>query len=162
MKERREYFGGLLRSTREAAGLTQEELAERSGLSARAIGNLERGRARPRVDSLRRIVQALGVASREEAALVAAACPGVDPRGAAEGPAGPPSAGRLTDTEALLLLELLGGVDPGSWEPGVRAALLRACSGSPAAVRLAGVVLATVPSLPLEELTRRLDGLQPV
>jgi predicted ATPase/transcriptional regulator with XRE-family HTH domain len=36
-------FGDLLRQLRSEAGLTQEELAERAGLSARAISDLERG-----------------------------------------------------------------------------------------------------------------------
>jgi transcriptional regulator with XRE-family HTH domain len=36
-------FGLLLRSRRLDAGLTQEELARRAGLSARTVGDLERG-----------------------------------------------------------------------------------------------------------------------
>jgi transcriptional regulator with XRE-family HTH domain len=36
-------FGALLRRWRQAAGLTQEELAERAGLSRRGINDLERG-----------------------------------------------------------------------------------------------------------------------
>jgi DNA-binding XRE family transcriptional regulator len=41
-------FGSRLRQLREAAGLTQEELALRAGLSPRAISALERGeRQRP-------------------------------------------------------------------------------------------------------------------
>jgi transcriptional regulator with XRE-family HTH domain len=44
----RDGFGELVRSRRVAAGLSQEELAERSGLSVRAIRNIERARtARP-------------------------------------------------------------------------------------------------------------------
>ena len=39
-----ESLGDLLRRYRKAAGLTQEELAERAGLSVRAIANIERGR----------------------------------------------------------------------------------------------------------------------
>ena len=35
-------FGDLLRGYRVAAGVTQEELAERAGLSVRAISDLER------------------------------------------------------------------------------------------------------------------------
>lgn len=55
--------GSWLRLQREAAGLTQEELAERAGLSVRAISNLERDRTRkPHPDSLRRIVRSLGLA----------------------------------------------------------------------------------------------------
>jgi DNA-binding XRE family transcriptional regulator len=42
-------FGVLLRSLRERALISQEELAARAGLSVRAIGNLEQGRvAQPR------------------------------------------------------------------------------------------------------------------
>jgi transcriptional regulator with XRE-family HTH domain len=41
-------FGARLRGLREAAGLTQEELAERAGLTAKGISALERGaRNRP-------------------------------------------------------------------------------------------------------------------
>ena len=36
-------FGSLLRRYRLAAGLTQEELAERANLSVQGISNLERG-----------------------------------------------------------------------------------------------------------------------
>ena len=38
-------FGGQLRRHREAAGLSQEELAERAALTAKAISALETGRA---------------------------------------------------------------------------------------------------------------------
>ncbi|WP_246128134.1 helix-turn-helix domain-containing protein, partial [Amycolatopsis rhizosphaerae] len=38
-------FGALLLRHRQAAGLTQAELAERSGVSVRALRELERGRA---------------------------------------------------------------------------------------------------------------------
>jgi tetratricopeptide (TPR) repeat protein/transcriptional regulator with XRE-family HTH domain len=55
-------LGNLLCTCRRRAGLSQEELAERSGLSARAIGNLERGSARwPHPDSARRLADALGL-----------------------------------------------------------------------------------------------------
>ncbi len=36
-------FGAVLRRLRLGAGLTQEDLAEKSGLSARSISDLERG-----------------------------------------------------------------------------------------------------------------------
>ena len=46
-------FAELLRRARRAAGLSQEELAERAGLSARGISDLERGVNRaPRRDTL--------------------------------------------------------------------------------------------------------------
>jgi transcriptional regulator with XRE-family HTH domain len=55
-------FGDLLRRHREAAGLSQEALAARSGISADAIGLLERGqRRRPRADTIRRLATALGL-----------------------------------------------------------------------------------------------------
>ena len=38
--------GRWLRGQRIAAGMTQEDLSERSGLSVRAIADLERGRTR--------------------------------------------------------------------------------------------------------------------
>jgi non-specific serine/threonine protein kinase len=69
-------FGALLRGYRRAAGLTHEALAERAGLSARAISDLERGVARaPRPASLRLLAEALGLAPEARAALAAAARP---------------------------------------------------------------------------------------
>jgi tetratricopeptide (TPR) repeat protein/transcriptional regulator with XRE-family HTH domain len=50
-----------LRRQREAAGLTQEELAERCGLSVRAIRDLERGIRRPHPRSIRLLTGALGL-----------------------------------------------------------------------------------------------------
>src|SRR5215211_5795769 len=67
-------FGEQLRQRRQAAGLTQEELAARTGLSVRGLSDLERGaRAIPRKDTLRLLVDALGLAGEERASLVAAA-----------------------------------------------------------------------------------------
>ena len=55
-----EGFGALLRRHRSASGLTQEELAERSMLSIRAIANMEAGRTtRPYRRSVRRLADAL-------------------------------------------------------------------------------------------------------
>jgi predicted ATPase/DNA-binding XRE family transcriptional regulator len=54
-------FGESLRRYRIAAGLTQEELAERAGLSTRGIQDLERGaRQSPRQATVRRLAAALG------------------------------------------------------------------------------------------------------
>lgn len=64
-----EGFGELLRRERLAAGLTQEELAEKSGLSVRALSDLERGRiARPRRGTIRRIADALNLPEQEQKA----------------------------------------------------------------------------------------------
>src|SRR3954471_22586799 len=67
-------FGELLRRYRIAASLTQEELAERAGVSARGISDLERGaRGLPRKDTLQLLLQALDLSSADRAALVTAA-----------------------------------------------------------------------------------------
>lgn len=42
-------FAELVRSNRRRLGLTQEELAERAGLSARSIGKIEAARTAARV-----------------------------------------------------------------------------------------------------------------
>ena len=73
-------FGVLLKRHRLAAGLTQEELAEGAGLSARAISDLERGVSPvPRLYTVRQLIQALHLsgadrAAFEEAARHGAAC----------------------------------------------------------------------------------------
>lgn len=52
--------GRRIRQAREEAGLTQEELAQASGVSVRTISNLERGRAkRPYPSTLRALARAL-------------------------------------------------------------------------------------------------------
>ena len=66
-------FGVRLRQLREAAGLTQEELAERAGLSRKAISVLERGeRKRPYPHTVRSLADALGLPDDERASLLAA------------------------------------------------------------------------------------------
>jgi predicted ATPase/transcriptional regulator with XRE-family HTH domain len=65
-----------LKDYRLAAGLTQEALAERAGLSARAISDLERGVNRaPRQDTLDLLSQALALPPRRRVLLAAAARP---------------------------------------------------------------------------------------
>src|SRR5215204_884166 len=62
-------FGQLLRRLRTASDLTQEDLAERAGVSTRVISDLERGIIhRPRRDTVRMLADGLGVAgpNREE------------------------------------------------------------------------------------------------
>jgi transcriptional regulator with XRE-family HTH domain len=67
-------FGGLLRSRRRKSGLSQLELAERSGLSTRAISKLECGLTRwPYPDSVGRLADALGLRDTERAEFTAAA-----------------------------------------------------------------------------------------
>ncbi len=69
-------FGQLLRRHRLAAGLSQEDLAERAGLSIRGISDLERGaRSIPRLETIRLLADALGLDPDERAALIAATRP---------------------------------------------------------------------------------------
>ncbi len=66
-------FGALLRGYRIAAGLTQEALASRAGLSVRGIADLERGVRRfPHFHTLRCLAEALELAPDERVSLVAA------------------------------------------------------------------------------------------
>jgi predicted ATPase/DNA-binding XRE family transcriptional regulator len=67
-------FGELLKRFRLSAGLTQEELAARAGLSAQAIGALERGDRRvPRKDTVALLSGALGLGRDDRARLLDAA-----------------------------------------------------------------------------------------
>ncbi|WP_432478240.1 ATP-binding protein [Nocardioides sp. GXQ0305] len=66
-------FGELLRQLRLAAGLTQEVLAERSGLSVNGISSLERGiRTSPHPHTVRALAGGLGLDDEQLAQLVAA------------------------------------------------------------------------------------------
>jgi predicted ATPase/transcriptional regulator with XRE-family HTH domain len=66
-------FSALLREHRQEAGLTQEALAARAGLSPRSIRSLERGASRPYRDTVGRLVRALSLPPAAAAALAAAA-----------------------------------------------------------------------------------------
>lgn len=67
-------FGVRLGAFRRSAGLSQQELAERSGLSVRAISNLERGRTRwPHPDSVHRLADALGLRDQARVGFIAVA-----------------------------------------------------------------------------------------
>jgi transcriptional regulator with XRE-family HTH domain len=66
-------FAQILRQRRLERGLTQQELAERARLSARAISDLERGVKRaPRLSTVRLLAQAMDLGPEEAAALLAA------------------------------------------------------------------------------------------
>jgi predicted ATPase/transcriptional regulator with XRE-family HTH domain len=69
-------FGDLLHRFRRSAGMSQEALAERAGLSADAIAALERGRRRtPRPETIRRLIDALGLNDAERREFAEAAVP---------------------------------------------------------------------------------------
>jgi predicted ATPase/transcriptional regulator with XRE-family HTH domain len=66
-------FGEQLRRYREHAGLTQEELAAKAGLTAKAISALERGERRsPYPQTVRALADALGLGADERAELMQA------------------------------------------------------------------------------------------
>ena len=97
-------FGTLLRRHRVAAGLTQEELAERAGLSPRVISEIERGGPHtPRKDTVALLVAALGLPAEERAAFEAAARPR-----RAGGRPGPPRRGRCGRCSPGRLTPLIG------------------------------------------------------
>jgi class 3 adenylate cyclase len=69
-----ESFGSLVRRYRRDAELTQEALAERAGLSVRAIRAIETGsQHHPRLDTVQLLLAALDVSTADQAAFLAAA-----------------------------------------------------------------------------------------
>jgi predicted ATPase/DNA-binding XRE family transcriptional regulator len=73
-------FGALLRRHRTAAALSQEELAERAGVSVRALSDLERGVHRaPRLETVRMLAEALALGEDDRAHLLAMARPVAEP-----------------------------------------------------------------------------------
>lgn len=67
-----ESFAALLKDFRLAAGLTQEALADRAGLSTRAVSDLERGLyLAPHRDTVERLVEALRLGESDQALLEA-------------------------------------------------------------------------------------------
>jgi tetratricopeptide (TPR) repeat protein/transcriptional regulator with XRE-family HTH domain len=96
-------FGTLLRRYRLAAGLTQEELAERSGLSPRGIADLERGaRKEPRKVTIQLLSEALHLSPEARAHLEAAA------RGRATPPAQAAPGGPMPRSDPTRALPLVG------------------------------------------------------
>ncbi|MEW2623299.1 helix-turn-helix domain-containing protein [Streptomyces sp. NPDC048106] len=85
-------FGAVLRGLRQQSRWTIEELAEASGVSVRAIGDMEQGRSRvPQRRTVAALADGLGLAGAEREALLAAARAGRPARTAAvTGTAVPP------------------------------------------------------------------------
>ncbi|MBV9602490.1 MAG: tetratricopeptide repeat protein [Chloroflexi bacterium] len=66
-------FGTLLQRHRQAAGLSQEELAELAGISRRGVSDLERGlRRAPYLATIRRLADALHLSEAERSRFIAA------------------------------------------------------------------------------------------
>src|ERR1700678_165527 len=79
-------LGALIREHRRAAGLTQWQLADRSGLGVGTVRDLEQGRSRRlRASSLAALADALGLDDEQSAARPPA---GDGPRAAGAGVAG--------------------------------------------------------------------------
>jgi tetratricopeptide (TPR) repeat protein/DNA-binding XRE family transcriptional regulator len=87
----RSAFGLLLRQRRRSAGLTQEELAARSGLSVRAISNLERGSSRPYRRTAETMAEALALDDPAAEAFLALARAARMPDTASGDPAAEPA-----------------------------------------------------------------------
>src|SRR3954469_11599564 len=82
-------FADLLRQLRTAAALSQEELAERAGVSLRGLSDLERGvRRAPHLSTVRVLADALSLGPVERQSLLAAARPGTGPETAYTAPNG--------------------------------------------------------------------------
>jgi len=122
-------FGALLRRQRLAAGLSQEALAERAGISGEAVAALERGRRKaPRPETLTLLLAALDLDPAARAALTAAAMaarpaesvppPSTPPASIAPAPAAPlpvpptPLIGR--ENEVAAVVRLLQGTTGGA------------------------------------------------
>ncbi len=69
-------FGSELRSYRQRAGMSQEGLATRAGLSPEAVSLLERGRRSPRMTTLSLLADALRLTGPERERFFAALLPG--------------------------------------------------------------------------------------
>jgi predicted ATPase/DNA-binding XRE family transcriptional regulator len=92
MPESRTPFSDQLRRLRNAAAMSQEDLADRTGVSRRGISDLERGlRHAPRLETVRLLADGLALGDDERQALFAAARPALLRSGLAASPASLPS-----------------------------------------------------------------------
>jgi transcriptional regulator with XRE-family HTH domain len=55
------YVGDKVKRLRDKRALTQEELAEKAGLTVAALSRIERNNAEPRPTTRRKLAEALGV-----------------------------------------------------------------------------------------------------
>ena len=126
-------FGALIQEYRRQAGLTQQELAARAGLSVGALRDIEQcRRRRPRSSSLAALADALSLDPEQEACLVA-----VGREGAASRNPGPAPVARADDQAqpgAGLWLAALGPLE--AWRDGAPLSL-----GSPARRAVLGLLL---------------------
>jgi len=91
------WFGGRLKELREAAGLTQQQLADGAGCTWEAISRWERGRREPGWSQILALTEALGVsceAFTQEPAEREPSGPGRPPKHADEPAPKKPAAGK--------------------------------------------------------------------
>jgi class 3 adenylate cyclase/tetratricopeptide (TPR) repeat protein len=93
----RPSFGDLVRQHRLAARLTQASLAERAGISLRAVQDLERNVGRPQRETARRLAEALALTAERRAEFDRAAAPAPRSRSTA----GRPVPGATAVAEAM-------------------------------------------------------------
>ena len=55
------YVGDRIKQLRDARALTQEEVAEKAGITVAALSRIERNNAEPRPTTRRKLARALGV-----------------------------------------------------------------------------------------------------
>ena len=126
-------FRDVLRTLRERAGLTQEELAERSGLTPHAISALERGtRTRPYPHTVRALADGLGLGEDDQVRLRAAVPSRQAPGATAEATAPATPSGLRPDALPVPPTDLLGREDEAD-------ALTRRLTGGARLVTLTGV-----------------------
>jgi tetratricopeptide (TPR) repeat protein/transcriptional regulator with XRE-family HTH domain len=120
-------FGAMLRRRRFAAGLTQEELAERATLSVRTIRDLEHGTSQPHLRTVVLLADALELAEPDRAELtrVARPAPGEPDPGPGRAPEPPQAAPRQLPAapadftgRSAELKALAGTLDRGDTMPG--------------------------------------------
>lgn len=104
-------FGELMRRHRATAGLSQRELAGRSGLSERAVRDLERGSRVPRNESVRLVAVALQLTGDDLRVFLAAARPDTVSAATVPPPVPGTPAGDLVgrDAELATLLDMVVG-----------------------------------------------------
>lgn len=114
-------LGALIARLRRDGGLTQEQLAERSGLSVRAISSIECGSRLPRRFTMERLAGALDLTAEQRATIAGLAARARYRDSRAPGASVLPLVGRREEVAALR--ELLAGRGPGllaiGGEPGI-------------------------------------------
>ena len=118
----------LLKTLRSASGLSQEELAERAGLSVQAVGAIERGtRRRPHPQTVRALAAALALSAADRARLLLAAAG--QPDVASLGPIAqlPRDVADLTGRESAVA-DAVAALTP---DPAVQATTVLCISGKP-------------------------------